>query len=788
MKKYILAVAFCLLSFSTFAATITVTFGTDEYTDNDDCSLREAITNANNDNSTSFDECVATGDYGDDTITLQDTTTYYLSLQGSGNDTNTLGDLDITDGLTLTSSGSAFIDAQDLDGLGDPDRILHFQSTETLNLSNITFQYGSLDVVGVSLFGSALYISSTGTVNIDNCEFTLNTMNVTGTHLIKGGVIGSSTLTSLTISNSTFHHNTMDTDPAATGDISGGIIYVENFADVTIEDSSFYDNTITSYGQLSGGILRLIGDDTTSTATISGTNISSNTVTSNNASFDFGGIIRATQTNLSLLNSGIASNAFGNTAGASVFGATIMYSSSSATQNDFTITNSTVAYNTAYSTGGTLNGNINLQGTESEVRISHSTFANNAMGDASTTETSGGVIFDQQTTGSITLKANILINNTVTETAGAGAGANCFKAAGLTPTSAGYNVSDDLGCSIVLDGTDTTTDPDLQAFGDNGGNSNTFAILDTSSAYNLNTTCTDVSGDDVTTDQRGAPRDDGNCDAGAYELGTFYLDLDTDTFGDVTDAGTTTYDTALVTDHTDCDDAEATTNTAADELCGDGIDNDCDSTIDEGFEDLDAACSVGTGACADTGTYECSADNLSLECNGVEGTPTDELCGDEIDNNCDGDTDEGFEDRDTACSVGVGACADPGSYQCTEDGLSLECNAVEGEPVAEICDDDADNDCDGATDSDDADCAASGDDDTDSDGIADSADNCPDDSNADQLDTDEDGTGDECEVATSSGGGGCQLTTAPHFSAIPMALSVLGLSGLAAARLRRRSR
>jgi hypothetical protein len=62
---------------------------------------------------------------------------------------------------------------------------------------------------------------------------------------------------------------------------------------------------------------------------------------------------------------------------------------------------------------------------------------------------------------------------------------------------------------------------------------------------------------------------------------TFYADADADTFGAV--AGGVVACTApngTVTDNTDCDDANAAVNPAADEVC-DALDNDCDGTIDQ---------------------------------------------------------------------------------------------------------------------------------------------------------------------------------------------------------------
>jgi MYXO-CTERM domain-containing protein len=104
--------------------------------------------------------------------------------------------------------------------------------------------------------------------------------------------------------------------------------------------------------------------------------------------------------------------------------------------------------------------------------------------------------------------------------------------------------------------------------------------------------------------------------------------------------------------------------------------------------------------------------DLVLDCVDVE------EC-DGVDNNGDGDADEGFG-VGALCLVGVGACETSGFIVCTEDGQGSECEGTAGAPEQEECDG-VDGDCDGAVDTSvDADGAVwSACDDTDDDGLTD---------------------------------------------------------------------
>jgi len=401
-----------------------------------------------------------------------------------GTITLTSGELVIATNVTIIGPGQANL-AISGNGLFT---VLQVNSGVTASIASLTIENG---YAGLAAGGG---IDNQGTLTVSYSIVTENIGPVEAGGIYNGGT--------LTVSNSTVSNNRHET----VGGTGEGIY---NTGTATILNSVITGNQ-NNDGGLGGGIY------STGTMTISNSSVSENFAVSGNCAGIFNG------GTMNIGNSTISGNFAGGGNGGGICNAgTLTVTDSTLSGNSdsggyggaisnggpLTVLNSTFSGNSAFN-GGAIGAPFS--GT---IIISNSTFTGN-----SSDNNEGGAIYAPGGT-MLVLKSTLLAGQT--------SGGNCFYV-GSSPTSDGYNLSDDGSCGFLTNTGDqnnvTTADLSPSGLQNNGGPTQTIALLSTSSAIDAipPASCTDASGNPVLTDQRGVARPQGSgCDIGAFEFVPF---------------------------------------------------------------------------------------------------------------------------------------------------------------------------------------------------------------------------------------------------------------------------
>jgi hypothetical protein len=329
-----------------------------------------------------------------------------------------------------------------------------------VHLSDITIQNG----------GSG--ICNRGTLIVANSIITNNSA---------GGIGNEGTAT---ISNTTIVSNT------ASGEFGGGSgAGIYNSGTLAVDHSEIISNTLfgNGAGVYSGGGSLLM---------------TNSSVRGNTSSGDGGGMFISGQIDrhIAISNTTISGNSANGGGG-------LYLQTTSGSPYEMTLTNVTISGNNAVEGAGILKGR-DPGNAYFTLTIVNATIADNTI-----TSGNGAAGITNACCGTTFIQNTILANNS---------NANCSNSGTLS--SYGFNIDSGSTCGFTAAGDQSNTDPQLGPLHDNGGPTQTHALLDPSSAIDaVNTTQCPLA------DQRGVARPtdgDGNgtfiCDVGAYELSATY--------------------------------------------------------------------------------------------------------------------------------------------------------------------------------------------------------------------------------------------------------------------------
>ena len=510
------------------AAMITVNSLSDALAGDGQCTLREAITNANADNQSGSTDCVAGA--GADVINISvagtinllsvlPVITTVMTINGLGPTNTTVrrdsgaatefhifgknggnatfSGMTVRDGVArgVTSTGNTGGGGIVNEGLG------------TMTLSNVVVTnnqaIGTIANAGAvgNAFGGGIFNSAPLTI-VDSTISGNSVTGGSGTSGIGGQGIGGGifSLSALTITNSTFSGNSATGGTGTTdgGSAFGGGIFLTVSTNLTINNSSVAGNSVvggngTASGQ--GGGINCNSVD--SSLSLNNSTVSGNTTSSNGGVGGAGGgIVNIGTANItgSTVSNNTATRPFNNSGGI-------------VSQGTLNITNSTISGNVSSGNGSNNGGGIRNAGTGTTTLNNVTVTDNTAFGSGS----ASGV---QRTDGTINVKNSIIAGNVSNSTLPDVTNSNTGNI-GSGFVSQGYNLIGNVGAQISVfsqtgdqTGNSTTPlNPMLAVLANNGGATQTHKPLTGSPAIDKGAAAIDpITTTAVTNDQLGVSR------------------------------------------------------------------------------------------------------------------------------------------------------------------------------------------------------------------------------------------------------------------------------------------
>ena len=442
-----------------------------------DCSLREAVANAN--------ACP-----GSRTINLP-ADGYILTIDGDDEDFNETGDLDVRDDLIIIGTGAPSIN-------GNIERAFHVHNGVTATFEGIWLMDGD------AIYGGGLVNEGDLTLNNFTCNYNNVSIPPGGMGDAMGGCIFNAG--DLIIDNGHFLENTA---------VFGGAVYNYDGATLSIEGSSFYGNLADTHG---GAIWNGIGSDLIlndsnldlNVAGLNGGGIWShgnltgdNLVFEDNAAAGSGGGIFSWESSAIFSNVWVTQNTA--SLGGGIYNDHSMvhfYESGLTANHAFGNGGAVNNYdsNPAYPTGGLLMSNVTISGNTAGAGAGIYNSGNFDLRFITVADNNPeGIRIDAG--NEIKLRSSILSNNT---------GGDC---AGISPDSLDFNLTSDSTCALIGGHDILNVTALIEPLGFHGGTAPSHPLTYGSPAVDSGTPDLCISND-----QNHASRPQGAwCDRGAFE-------------------------------------------------------------------------------------------------------------------------------------------------------------------------------------------------------------------------------------------------------------------------------